>query len=230
MLLSNLKIALVTKDRHLEICNFVECTSEIKDRNRVVIDLENNYKVEANVIITPYPEKYLDNSYIQNRITDVLVIDGKLLKTLITTHKLNNGISILSSRSGNVVGIYDLERIIITAKPLNLYLIHRPELLIEDIKILCNYILRKTQLFNDNLSKLAQAIINHIINERRSSKKSKIVNILENICSGRIEDYRKLPTSILDILEEMQISNNSFLLKKILCVVMNRVIEYVYPK
>ncbi len=218
-------VIIITK-RDYTICRFVKCLEFCKEvSNDVVIELENNLdKIDAynSIIITSRPERY--GLKIVRESIGKLVIGSKILNSLITLYEVENGKVVLRNDHNIGVGIEVENNVIISARPLNLYLNHYPKLLIEELSIIQNLI------HNNNLNNIIDTIVNTVLNERRSRRISSIIAILEEICSGNYEFIEKLPTHILDLLYSYGIVINNEVKKEILQKIINEVKSRVYPK
>ena len=222
--LGDLMVIIITR-RDYTVCRFARCVESCKEvSNDVVIELENGLdKVNTrnSIIITSRPEKY--GLKIVRESIGRLVIGSKVLNSLITLYEVENGKVVLRNDHNVGVGVEVENNVIISARPLNLYLNHYPKLLIEELSIIQNL------MHGSNFNNIIDTIVNTVLNERRSRKISSIIAILEEICSGNYEFIEKLPTHILDLLYSYGVVMNNKIKREILQKIINEVKSRVYP-
>jgi len=154
----------------------------------IIVDLEGSSPIEGKFILTVKPWVKVVREAVGR-----IMVGGVALRSIVGLGELE-GDGVVRGVSGENYGVIIDGRVVVYGRPLITYLIHEPQLVVEELLAMAN-LTRPTVGIND----VIESIVRAILSERRSRRVSMILSQLEDIAYGR-GDPGKLPAHILDSL------------------------------
>ncbi len=189
----------------------------------VIIDLYGSLKsldVKAQLIVSTSPEPLVT---VKRYVVDEIAIGNTVLRTLIGLGELEGDAVIKGVRGGEVFGVSLGGKVILFARPLLIYLIHDPEPLINELKLLLN-----NAPPGISVEDVVRELASLVISERRSKKVSRTLAYLEEFLQDN--DVSKLPLYILDLLTSVGAVQGDRVNRELIERIINEVKARIYPR
>ncbi len=160
---------------------------------------------------------------IKRYVVDEIAIGNSVLRTLIGLGELE-GDAVIKGVRGEVFGVSLGGKVILFARPLLIYLVHDPEPLINELKLL----LSNAPPPGISVEDVVRELTSLIISERRSKKVSRTLAYLEEFLQDN--DVSKLPPYILDLLTSVGAVQGDRVNRELIERIINEVKARIYPR
>ncbi len=188
----------------------------------VIIDLDGSLKsldVKAQLIITARPEPLVP---VRRYVIDEIAVGNSVMRTLVGLGELEGDVVIRGVR-GEAFGISLGGKVVLFARPLLIYLIHDPEPLINELKLLLSNASPVV-----SVDYVVKELASLIISERRSRRASRTMAYLEELLQGG--DISRLPPYILDLLISVGAVRGNEVNRELIERIVNDVKSRIYPR
>lgn len=217
-----MKIAILGLGRNCIPNEVFSC--EDTDDATVIIDLIGGLRslnVKAQLVVSSNPEPLVP---VKRRVVDEIAIGNSVLRTLIGLGELDGDAVIKGVRGGEVFGVSVSGKVVLFARPLLIYLVHDPEPLINELKLLLSNAPPPSVSIEDVVKELASLIIS----ERRSKKVSRTLAYLEEFLQDG--DVSRLPPYILDLLTGVGAVQGDRVNRELIERIIGEVKARIYPR
>ncbi|WP_054856716.1 hypothetical protein [Vulcanisaeta sp. JCM 16159] len=215
-----MKIAILGLGRNC-IPNEVFSCEDTND-TAVIIDLIGGLRslnVKAQLIVSSNPEPLVP---VKRRVVDEIAIGNSVLRTLIGLGELD-GDAVIKGVRGEVFGISVSGKVVLFARPLLIYLVHDPEPLINELKLLLSNAPPSV-----SIDDVVKELVSLIISERRSKKVSRTLAYLEEFLQDG--DVGRLPPYILDLLTSVGAVQGDRVNRELIERIISEVKARIYPR
>jgi hypothetical protein len=183
----------------------------------VIVDLEGSVHDQgARFVITVKPR-----ARVTRHVVNRLMINGAPSRTMIGLGELE-GEAVVRGINGENYGVRLGDSVVIYGRPLSVYLIHKPRLVVEELLTLTNSTGTRVDEVIDSITKA-------ILSERRSRRISMVLAQLEEVAYGK-GDPSNLPTHILDALASVGALRGGQVDQALMRRIMEGVKSRVYPR
>ncbi|BDR91779.1 hypothetical protein [Vulcanisaeta souniana] len=216
-----MRIAVLGLERNCVSSNALSCNGDINNAT-AIIDLNGglrNLDIKAQLIITQGPEAFAS---VKRRIIGEVAVGSMVLRTLIGLGELNGDV-VIKGTKGEAFGVSLNGKVILFARPLLIYLLHDPEPLVNEVKLLLN----STQS-GVSVDDVVKELVSMVISERRNKKVSRTLAYLEEFLQDG--DIGRLPPYILDALASVGAVQGNSVNRELIERIINEVRARVYPR
>ncbi len=217
----SMRITILGMERNCMGSSVLSCNGDINNAT-VIIDLSGGLKnldIRAQLIITQRPESFVS---IKRRVIGEVIVGNTVLRTLIGLGELS-GDAVIKGTKGETFGVLLNGKVILFARPLLIYLLHDPEPLMNEVKLLLN----STQS-SVSVDDVVKELVSMVISERRSKKVSRTLAYLEEFLQDG--DASRLPPYILDALASVGAVQGDSVNRKLIERIISEVRARVYPR